>query len=269
MIDTKWCTEIIVSDNLSRDGTSKILEDICLKNPGRLKIVSPKSHLSMAGNWNFVLSEANGEYALLLSADDILTPDMCNVAVATLDSDASIDIVSFEHDRLVHIENGINIIKRPLADYLKSGDILNIQKLLKYNPLSINFSFIRLESKAIKLSRGEGKIFSRDLMTADFDFWIRLVLNGAKIVYKNKPKGLYRVHKDNLSSAKHRMLIQTILVVGRHREALILNSRAAFVLLIARLIMRTVLINNRLQINKKRILSVLIKYVYIALLNEK
>lgn len=264
MTDVEWPVEVIVSDNFSKDDTAKILYELCLKYPKRLKIVEPKSHLSMANNWNHVISHASGEYALLLSADDLLTAGMCNVAIAALDADVNVDVVSFEHDRLVHNEGGAAVIKRPVAKYLKSGETLNISKLLILNPLSINFSFFRLDSRVIKLCCVQDRLFARDLMTTDYDFWIRLLLNGAKIVYLIKPKGLYRVHQDNLSSAKRKMLIQTILVLGRHSEALLLRAGVVFRLLMLRLLLRNLILSFQInqRDNNKRILMMLLGYIF-------
>lgn len=79
---TKQDFELIVSDNCSTDGTAQFLAGI---NDPRLKVVRPDHPMSMPDHWNFaydrVLAESSGDYVLLTSDDDALTPD----AIETLD----------------------------------------------------------------------------------------------------------------------------------------------------------------------------------------
>lgn len=63
--------EIIVIDNHSTDETAK-----CLKSfEGKIRIISPPNHLSMAENWNFCVGQINSDWFSLLSGDDLLKPD--------------------------------------------------------------------------------------------------------------------------------------------------------------------------------------------------
>lgn len=62
--------EIVVSENHSTDATPRVLEAYA----DRVRIVRPERHLSMAANWNYVLAQMRGEWAVLLSSDDIAEP---------------------------------------------------------------------------------------------------------------------------------------------------------------------------------------------------
>lgn len=64
--------EVVVSNNLSTDGTSAYLH--ACTDP-RLVLLEQKTLLPMTANWNACLAAATGEYFLLLSDDDILKPD--------------------------------------------------------------------------------------------------------------------------------------------------------------------------------------------------
>lgn len=62
--------EIVVSENHSFDGTKNIVSAF----GGRVKIVSPPSHLSMAANWNYAVNACSGQWVGMLSGDDKILP---------------------------------------------------------------------------------------------------------------------------------------------------------------------------------------------------
>jgi glycosyltransferase involved in cell wall biosynthesis len=63
--------EIVVSENHSTDGTREVIN----KYADRLTIVSPPSHLSMAGNRNYCVRMCSGDWVGLCSGDDLLLPN--------------------------------------------------------------------------------------------------------------------------------------------------------------------------------------------------
>jgi len=63
--------EIVVSENHSTDATPRVLEAYA----HRVRIVRPARHLPMAANWNYLLAQMRGEWAVLLSSDDVAEPD--------------------------------------------------------------------------------------------------------------------------------------------------------------------------------------------------
>ena len=65
--------EIIVSDNHSSDGTARNLKAI-FGHESRVRIISPKTPLSMAKNFDFAISAASGEWISTLGADDGVFP---------------------------------------------------------------------------------------------------------------------------------------------------------------------------------------------------
>lgn len=71
--------EIVVSDNCSTDGTREMLRDM-----HDVRVLLQESNVGMVGNWNAVLGRAQGEYAVLLSDDDVLAPDFVATLVAAL-----------------------------------------------------------------------------------------------------------------------------------------------------------------------------------------
>lgn len=63
--------EIVVSNNHSTDSTADVLREFA----GRVRVVVPPEHLTMAGNWNFTVSQLTGDWVCLLSSDDLALPN--------------------------------------------------------------------------------------------------------------------------------------------------------------------------------------------------
>lgn len=63
--------ELIVSDNYSTDDTSKYLATL---TDHRLKIVKPSEELSMSNHYEFILTQATGEWVTILGDDDAAMP---------------------------------------------------------------------------------------------------------------------------------------------------------------------------------------------------
>ncbi|MEM7248343.1 MAG: glycosyltransferase family A protein [Acidobacteriota bacterium] len=76
--------EIVVSNNCSTDGTEQVVSELATE---RLRLVRPDERLSMVDHWEFAVSQARGEWLLILCDDDALLPD----ALTTLDGIAQDD----------------------------------------------------------------------------------------------------------------------------------------------------------------------------------
>jgi glycosyltransferase involved in cell wall biosynthesis len=72
--------EIVVQDNASQDGTWDILKAMSCRD-SRLSIMKNATNVGMAPNWNLVVNRARGEYIMLLSADDLISPTLYHPAL--------------------------------------------------------------------------------------------------------------------------------------------------------------------------------------------
>jgi len=80
ILDTLQCVinqtykniEIIICDNCSTDNTVELIREL---SDSRINLSINNENLGMVGNFNMVLSRANGTYVKLLCADDIITND--------------------------------------------------------------------------------------------------------------------------------------------------------------------------------------------------
>ncbi len=87
--------EIIVSDNASMDDTQKVLQQFRCR---KLRVLRQKKNIGLLPNWNACLAEARGEYILLVSDDDKISPWMLERSVALVRRDRQIPIVVALYD---------------------------------------------------------------------------------------------------------------------------------------------------------------------------
>lgn len=73
--------EVLVSDNASTDGTEVFLKTV---SDPRLRVIRQKSNIGLLPNWNACLSNATGEYIVLLPDDDSLEPHFLDRCVELL-----------------------------------------------------------------------------------------------------------------------------------------------------------------------------------------
>jgi glycosyltransferase involved in cell wall biosynthesis len=83
--------EVIVSDDASPDDTRQVLDGYRERMP-YLRVFHQEMNLR-AGNWEFVQSEARGEFIFLLCDDDAVAPDFLESALSAFDADPELDMV--------------------------------------------------------------------------------------------------------------------------------------------------------------------------------
>lgn len=70
--------QVIVSDSSPIDGISASFENF--SDTSRLKIIRPKTGVSVVDNFNFALAAADGEYLVFIGDDDFVSPEIVSVA---------------------------------------------------------------------------------------------------------------------------------------------------------------------------------------------
>ena len=65
--------EIIISDDMSTDGTREIIEEYSKKYPNLIKNISPSKNLGISKNMEHCFKEAKGKYVAILEGDDYWT----------------------------------------------------------------------------------------------------------------------------------------------------------------------------------------------------
>jgi hypothetical protein len=82
---------LLISDNASTDRTAEIAASYA-KRDDRITVFRQKENIGAAGNFNFLLREARGDYFKWAAHDDMLGPDFLRVCVERLDSDRSLAV---------------------------------------------------------------------------------------------------------------------------------------------------------------------------------
>jgi glycosyltransferase involved in cell wall biosynthesis len=83
--------ELIVSDNYSKDGTSNYLTKL---SDSRVRVVMPPSEISMTGHYEFILSQAAGEWVTILGDDDAVMPYLFERLDSIINKHNNISIIS-------------------------------------------------------------------------------------------------------------------------------------------------------------------------------
>ncbi len=81
--------ELIISDNSSTDSTQEICQDF-LNKDNRIQIFTQKKNIGIHRNFNFLLSQAKGEYFAWAAVDDYLDNDFMEKNLKVLESNNSI-----------------------------------------------------------------------------------------------------------------------------------------------------------------------------------
>ena len=84
--------EVIIVDDKSTDGSLEIARTIA-KNDYRVRVIAHDRNLGHIATYNDGLDAATGEFVLLLSADDLLTPGALGRAASLLVAEESVGFV--------------------------------------------------------------------------------------------------------------------------------------------------------------------------------
>ncbi len=90
---THGALQLLISDNASSDGTHLLCEGY-VEGDQRVRYVRQPRNLGPIGNFNWLLSQANTEFVLMLADDDWLDSDYVERCIAIMDRDPSLSIVT-------------------------------------------------------------------------------------------------------------------------------------------------------------------------------
>lgn len=118
---------VLVSVDLCDDDTQAICERHALRDP-RFRVVRQTSRLGWVGNSNFLLSQAQGDYALFAFHDDLLAPTYIARLAAELDADP-LACVAFSDVLLTDTQGGQEFWSYPTLDGERSAFIRGVRVL--------------------------------------------------------------------------------------------------------------------------------------------
>lgn len=183
--------ELVVVDNASTDGTADALKRLADERADpRIKIVSNKSTVPMADNWNIAVSHSTGEYLKLICADDLPYADCFERQVTVLRNNESISLVSGSRiiinglGNRLFVRNGIGRTgvyegKRMIRRCVMAGtNIIG-------DPVNVMWKRSAMDQI--------GLFNPAVVYCTDMEYWLRLLSVG-DLYFDAEPSGLYRIH---------------------------------------------------------------------------
>lgn len=187
--------EIIITDNCSTDGSAKIIQSF---NDPRIRYHKNDSNIGAEGNWNKVLTLANGSYVKLLCADDVIYPTCLEEQVAVLDNKENVDVVLVTSHKDVINQDGKLVMTRKYPG--KKGHINGLAALRKSLRRGTNI----IGEPVAGLFRREilqksGYYNGDNLYMIDIDLWSRMLKFGDLYVI-DKVLYAFRISTQSLST---------------------------------------------------------------------
>jgi hypothetical protein len=175
--------ELLVHDDASSDGTPEVLDRI---SDRRLRILRSTQVRGVTGGLNYLLNAVDAQVVARMDADDICLPWRFSRQEKAL---RSADLVF-----CTSIYFGPSKTKiRPMSPVSISPAAFPLHLLLA-NPVAHSTMFGWLDRL-----RAVGGY--RDLPLEDYDLWLRLAVNGARMVRLGVPGVMYRVHPSQITAS--------------------------------------------------------------------
>lgn len=199
--------EAILVDDGSSDGTREYLRT--LDKPFTVLL---QEHKGGSAARNRGLSEAKGHYVKYLDDDDLLAPDMVERQVEYLSRHPEVDIC--------YSDWGVLDTQVGKEQYRKAEPDLPIIPALLNDWWCANFSYMIRRSVAQSI-RWDESLSSLQ----DFDYFLRLALNGATFGYLPGHVGWYRRHSpDSVARTNRRQHLENELAVLRMAQDRLIAS---------------------------------------------
>ena len=198
--------EAIVVNNYSEDNTADV---VAACNDPRIRLVNLRNHGVIAASRNEGIRLANGELIAFLDSDDIWYPQKLAHCVEAL-----------EHgfDLVCHGENWTKENSPPRAMHYGPAPRAAYPRLL-FNGNCISTSAVVVRKQSLERVQGFREE-PRFITAEDYDLWLRLARDGARIGFVHEILGEYRIHEGNATKALLRHLDAELAVIGDHFAAL-------------------------------------------------
>lgn len=155
--------EIIIVDDGSKDESKKVAESLVAKYSNISYVYQQNQGPSLARNNG--ISKANGIYILPLDADDLISKDYISEAVAVLKRDAAVKLVYAEAEKFMEKTGPWKL--KPFSLY----------NLARNNMIYVSGVYRKADWVAVG-GYSDDMIWGRE----DWEFWIKLLKNGGKVV---------------------------------------------------------------------------------------
>jgi glycosyltransferase involved in cell wall biosynthesis len=193
---------VLVIDDASTDDSAQVAKQIAADDPRVDVIAHPVNKGHLATYNEGLLDWADGDYAALLSADDLLTPGALTRACALLDAHQG---AGFVYGHPVHFQHPG---PPPAArTRVRGWSVWPGQWWLERRFREANGCITSPEVvMRLPLLKRVGGFDARLPQTADIELWMRLAAHADVGYLRGPDQAYYRVHKQNMSKTRSLMV---------------------------------------------------------------
>lgn len=186
--------ELIISDNGSTDSTQEICESFAAADP-RVRYIRHEKNRGAIFNWNFVVTQARGEYFKWASANDVSAPELIERCVKCLDSEPEVVVA---YGRTAYIDDDGS----PLGEYPHDVHVLDARPSVRFERLCRELRANNAVSSAlIRLDVLRKTAPDRTFQGGDMGLMAELALYGG---YHLLPEVLFYRRQGKASATKFR-----------------------------------------------------------------
>jgi len=206
---------VLIIDDASSDDSAEVAGKIAAREP-RVELITHAANKGNVATYNEGLLEwADGDYCVLMSADDLLTPGALRRARDLLDAKPD---VGFVYGRALWVKHGAPL---PTArTNVRGWSVWHGQRWIEHrfrqaeNPINSPEVVVRTS-----LQKRVGGYDARLPHAGDLEMWMRLAANADVGFIRGVDQAYYRIHQQNMSNAfsalkdlrQRRLVFQTVL----------------------------------------------------------
>lgn len=183
---------VIIVDDSSPDGSGEVAERLA-ESDSRITVIRHARNAGHIQTYNDGLTAADGEYVVLLSADDLLPAGALTRAIALMQHHPSVGLVygyalPFFSDE-----------PPPVSGQVRNWSVWSGQDWLAKSARQARSFIMSPEVVMRTQTLRETGLYDRRLPhSADLDLWLRTALNWDVGRVNGPPQALYRVHQANM-----------------------------------------------------------------------
>jgi glycosyltransferase involved in cell wall biosynthesis len=185
---------VIIYDDASTDETSAVSAALAAKDE-RVRVLRHPVNLGHIATYNEAICLAEGDYFLLLSADDLLLPGAIERAVGVLDRHSDIGLVIGRSLRHEPRESAAGKASPQFPDATVLDPAAFIWSLVLENWVATATTITRTT-----VQKKLGGYLAALPHSGDMEMWLRFALH-SRVAYLDVPQAVYRQHESNMSRA--------------------------------------------------------------------
>jgi hypothetical protein len=185
--------EVLILDDCSPDGSAQVARALAGREP-RVRARSHRENRGLIATANEGLEWAHGDYVVLLSADDLLTPGALGRAVRAMEANPSVGLV---YGRAVHAHEG-RPLPRPSGRW-RSTVLWSGQHWIERRCRSAHNCISSPEAVVRScVQRAVGGYDPRCHHASDLNMWLRIAAVADVAHIRGVPQAVYRIHSDSM-----------------------------------------------------------------------